>query len=337
MEMLLRAMSKMGLTRLQGVLLDLIGVDRSPAGYYRAEGMIKNVNTIEEYRNMDKSQMIVQAGKTVRRTNQSSGTVSDTHRLITVQTWDAINDGTIYSCPSLLSSFIILSFADLKNYKFYYWFGFPAIHSDPSWTPVESTGSQGENADTPRGEHLSSHDSSTLVEAVQTWSYGLDGRQRGFFLARKRRNPLRDSAHSDWQIASLSEYENGFFTGVTPEDCYVCFADPSNYENAPGWMLRNLLIVVKQRWGLDQVQILRYRDVQSKRDQGRSIVIRLRSTQGPASDTTKLQQAPGQLPKITGWERNPASKLAGRIVNLTDYMDPTRYSGSRLEIQVVDY
>lgn len=28
--------------------------------------MIKNVNTIEEYRNMDKSQMIVQAGKTVR-------------------------------------------------------------------------------------------------------------------------------------------------------------------------------------------------------------------------------------------------------------------------------
>lgn len=196
---------------------------------------------------------------------------------------------------------------------------------------MESSGSQGENADSPRGERLSSHDSSTLVEAVQTWSYGVDGRQRGFFLARKQRNLLRDSAHSNWQIASLSEYENDFFTGVTPEDCYVCFADPSNYENAPGWMLRNLLIVVKQRWGLDQVQILRYRDVQSKRDQGRSIVIRLRSTQGPTSDATKLQQAPGQLPKITGWERNPASKLAGRIVSLTDYMDPTRYSGSRVE------
>lgn len=41
-------------------------VDRAPAGFYRAEGMIKNVNTIEEYRNMDKSQMINQAGRTVR-------------------------------------------------------------------------------------------------------------------------------------------------------------------------------------------------------------------------------------------------------------------------------
>lgn len=43
-------------------------VDSPPVGYYRAEGMIKNVNTIEEYRNMDKSQMILQAGKTVRST-----------------------------------------------------------------------------------------------------------------------------------------------------------------------------------------------------------------------------------------------------------------------------
>lgn len=41
-------------------------VDRVPAGFYRAEGMIKNVNTVEDYRNMDKSQMIIQAGKTVR-------------------------------------------------------------------------------------------------------------------------------------------------------------------------------------------------------------------------------------------------------------------------------
>jgi len=40
-------------------------INRAPAGYYRAEGMIKNVNTIEEYRNTDKSQMIIQSGRTV--------------------------------------------------------------------------------------------------------------------------------------------------------------------------------------------------------------------------------------------------------------------------------
>jgi Ubiquitin-like modifier-activating enzyme ATG7 N-terminus len=40
-------------------------VIRVPAGYYRAEGMIKNVNTIEEYRSIDKGSMLQQAGRTV--------------------------------------------------------------------------------------------------------------------------------------------------------------------------------------------------------------------------------------------------------------------------------
>ena len=38
-------------------------------GYYRAEGSIKNVNTIEEYRNIDKAQMLRQSGETVSRNN----------------------------------------------------------------------------------------------------------------------------------------------------------------------------------------------------------------------------------------------------------------------------
>jgi ubiquitin-like modifier-activating enzyme ATG7 len=242
------------------------------------------------------------------------------------QIWDAINDGTIYSCPSLLSSFIILSFADLKKYKFYYWFAFPAIHSDPSWVPVASAESQAAGA--PPGECLASQDSAALVDAVQTWSYGVDSRQRGFFLARKLRASSGNSSQSSWRIAELSEYEKDFFAGASSEDRYVCFADPSNYENAPGWMLRNLLVLVKQRWGLDRVQILRYRDVQSKRDQGRSMVIRLemKPVGGDATSTAKSEQTPPQMPKITGWERNPAGKLAGRIVNLTEYMDPARYS-----------
>lgn len=168
-----------------------------------------------------------------------------------------------------------------------------------------------------------------LVEAVQTWSYGTDDRQRGFFLARKQRRASGSLTQSIWQVASLSEFENGFFTGAALKDRYVCFADPSNYETAPGWMLRNLLVLVKQRWGLDQVQILRYRDVQSKRDQGRSTVIRL-ELKSTTPDAVKLPQVQNQLPKITGWERNPAGKLAGRIVSLTEYMDPIRYRWTAL-------
>ena len=43
------------------VMLD----SRVPAGQYRAEGMIKNVNTIEEYKDIDKMSLLQQAGKTV--------------------------------------------------------------------------------------------------------------------------------------------------------------------------------------------------------------------------------------------------------------------------------
>src|SRR5215471_5266139 len=107
-----------------------------------------------------------------------------------VKIWDAINDGTIYSCPSLLASFVVLSFADLKKYKFSYWFGFPAIHSNPSWVLVPGE-PEAPATDVPPGvgqvglDNLTGFESTTLVDAVQTWRYGVDARQHGFFLARK--------------------------------------------------------------------------------------------------------------------------------------------------------
>ncbi|PGH17000.1 ubiquitin-like modifier-activating enzyme ATG7 [Helicocarpus griseus UAMH5409] len=298
--------------------------DEVPAGYYRAEGMMKNVNTIEEYRNADKNSLLLQTAKTI---------------------WDAINDGTIYSCPSLLASFVVLSFADLKKYKFSYWFAFPAIHSSPSWTPSLDP------------KPLTGRESTTLVEAVQTWRYGVDARQHGFFLARKDKHPAnglpndaqasREQGESpkplspiakelgfSWKISPLSGYESGFFRDALSENCFVCFADPSNYPDAPGWMLRNLLVLVRQRWKLDEVQVLRYRDVQSKRDQGRSIVLRLKSD-APRSEHDEAQTG-GEMPmpKVTGWERNTAGKLSGRVTDLTEYMDPRRLADQSVDLNL---
>ena len=67
---------------------------RVPAGYYRAEGMIKNVNTIEEYRGIDKGNMLQQAGRTVS-TGQRSGRV--------VRPDDILRYGTLSTtAPSIL-------------------------------------------------------------------------------------------------------------------------------------------------------------------------------------------------------------------------------------------
>lgn len=266
------------------------------------------------------------------------------------QIWDAIHDGSIYSSPSLLASFSILSFADLKKYRFHYWFAFPALHSIPPWAPQETImpgtpnlsqiGDQGTSA----GRSLSHIENSTLVDAVQMWSHGVDECQRGFFLARKSwssqhgvvatQEANRTLSHTPsgaeppvgrffWKIAPLSAFEDGFFDGAPFEDCYVCFADPSNYARGPGWMLRNLLVLVKRRWNLDTVQILRYRDMQPLQSHGRSIVMTLISQpQAPATQ----RDGQIQMPKVTGWERNLAGRLAGRVVNLTEYLDPKRYS-----------
>ncbi|KAL3469464.1 hypothetical protein BJX99DRAFT_265169 [Aspergillus californicus] len=287
-----------------------------PASHYRAEGTIKNVNTIEEYANIDKIGILQQSGRTV---------------------WNAIADGTIYSCPSLLSSFVVLSYADLKKYKFHYWFAFPALHSDPSWVQIEDADhtSNSKAAETQRAqiEHLPKDEHSTLAEAVQGWARSVDARQRGFFLAR-RVKANHDGTADSWKIAPLLSYEAGFFEGAPFEDSFVCFVDPSNYDLAPGWMLRNLLVLVRQRWGLTKTRILRYRDGPSQRDQGRSIMVTLELKAPQQLQAIQSHNVNNGMPKVTGWERNPAGKLVGRFVDLTEYLDPKRLADQSVDLNL---
>ncbi|KAK2733463.1 Autophagy protein 7 [Myotisia sp. PD_48] len=316
--------------------------DDVPAGFYRAEGIIKNVNRFDEYLNADKSALLNQAGKTI---------------------WDAINDGSIYSCPSLLASFIVLSFADLKKYKFSYWFAFPALQSNPSWSPksiytetsiLVPTDSSDAVASTSR--HLTSRESAALVDAVQTWRYSIDSRQHGFFLAKRVCNPVKPATESSsslsqgpsdndvdqsaqeptlkWHISPLEAYESGFFQDCGEQNRFVCFADPSNYDNEPGWMLRNLLVLVQQRWKLNKVQILRYRDVHSRRELGRSKIMTLEAVATEAALAVEGQQEQASIPKIRGWERGPTGKLSGRVVDLKEYLDPKRLADQSVDLNL---
>ncbi|KAL9011750.1 MAG: hypothetical protein Q9173_003433 [Seirophora scorigena] len=310
-------------------------------GCYRAEGMIKNLNTIEDYRNLDKTAILTQAGRTV---------------------WDAIKDGTIYSCPSLLASFVVICFADLKKYRFTYLFGFPALHSEPAWHSIasiqegpESEGS--EHADADAGTYLSATESTVLVDSVQTWRYRVDARQYGFFLAKRIRESSmetrEDSSDQElssrgttteaapraldfsWAVGSLSQYETGFFDGTDLSDRFVCFADPSTYKDYPGWMLRNLLVLVRIRWGLSKIQVLCYRDIQSRREDARSLILSLSLIEGAESSSTcdrdVLEQA---MPRVSGWERSDKGKVSSKIANLGEYMDPARLADQAVDLNL---
>lgn len=300
--------------------------DEVPANYFRAEGIIKNCNTIEDYKKLDRSAVIERAGRTI---------------------WEAIQDGTIYSCPSLLASFTAISFADLKKYKFTFHFGYPAIHSEPQWKLVAEHG------------RLSTKETTHLVDSVQTWRYSVDNRQHGFFLAKRVREepktpttaeerpktpqtPGNDNLDYKWVVGSLSRYEAGFFNDIDPEDRFVCFADPSTYADNPGWMLRNLLILVRHRWHLDQVQILCYRDTHLRRDQANSLILNLKPSEpvpptvGPEDESGQPSPRPRtpKMPKVTGWERNDSGKLSSRMVDLSEYMDERKLADQAVDLNL---
>jgi Ubiquitin-like modifier-activating enzyme ATG7 N-terminus len=57
-----------------------------------------------------------------------------------VQVWQAIVSGTADTCPMQLVNFTILTYADLKKHKFYYWFCFPALLSSSPWNFVDEKG-----------------------------------------------------------------------------------------------------------------------------------------------------------------------------------------------------
>ncbi|KAI1389793.1 E1-like protein-activating [Hypoxylon trugodes] len=288
------------------VLASALTSNNVPYNAVRAEGIIKNTNTLEAFKQVDKTEMIQGAAR---------------------QIWDAIKDGTIYSVPSLLSHYIILSYADLKKYRMTYWFGFPTLHSDPQWKRTSDI------------LHFTPDETTALADRVGTWRYTVDAREHGFFLAKKvqvkkstkAQSPPLEPPSEDigykWEVGSLREFETGFFRGVPDQDRYVAFVDPSTYEEHPAWPLRNLLVLVRQRFHLTNVQILCYRDIHSRRHEARSIVLPLSMDSVEEIETT-------EMPKATGWERNPSGKLMARSVSLAESMDPTRLADQSVDLNL---
>ncbi|KAJ2901212.1 Ubiquitin-like modifier-activating enzyme ATG7 [Zalerion maritima] len=278
-------------------------LDEAPKGYARAEGRFKNFNTYDAFKRLDKQAVLNGLGTEIL---------------------NAIKDGTIYSSPSLLASYNLVSFADLKKYRFMYWFGFPALHSDPQWKRVGDIG------------RLSAGESTALVDSVCTWQYKIDGREHGFFLAKKihgaegDHNPYEDPSLNigyKWIIGRLGDFETGFFNGVQEKDQYISFVDPSSYPDNPGWPLRNLLILIRHRYHLRKAQIICFRDIQTKRHEARSIILPLEMD---PVDKMELDA----VPKITGWERNASGKLAARVTALTDYLEPSLLADAAVDLNL---
>ncbi|CCG82529.1 Ubiquitin-like modifier-activating enzyme atg-7 [Taphrina deformans PYCC 5710] len=220
-----------------------------------ARGIVHNTNTLEDFQSCDKNEFL---------------------RTVASRTWEDIMSGAALEEPSLLVTFALLCFADLKKYTYTYWMAYPAFTM--SWT----YGGQ---------QVLDSTFNADLNEAFNHWRTTVDASQWGFFVYHsevKRVHQLRD-----W--ATVPESDRKF-----------CFLDPSTNDSAVTWPARNLLTLLRSHLGLDNIDLLAFRESEPA-------VLYTKCASTAQTDT---------MPKPTGWERTGTGKLQPKFSNLTSVMDP---------------
>ncbi|GAA5864413.1 hypothetical protein JCM1840_000487 [Sporobolomyces johnsonii] len=155
----------------------------------RMHGILRNFNTIEDFKNCDKAKLLEEAGETIWKQATSPSTSS-----VTLES---------------LNPFLLITFADLKKYRYYYWCGFPAIVQKPGWELASGW---------------------TEIEPLSNTP------SNGISLARPT-----SAAPGELEYAPLSDCAS-FWANVSPTDRTVVFSDPSSHATAPGWPLRNALL-----------------------------------------------------------------------------------------------
>lgn len=110
-----------------------------PNGFAKVIGRFQNFNTVEEFKAVDKSQLMKDVADQVRHPGRLHlKYLLNNH----VQMWKSLSDSQ-QDPSSILSSFLLITYSDLKKYRFWYWFAFPAFESaipwtmDTEWVPVE--------------------------------------------------------------------------------------------------------------------------------------------------------------------------------------------------------
>lgn len=196
--------------------------------------------------------------------------------------------------PNDLTLFLLLTYADLKKFNFYYWCCFPA----------------------PLNWVIEQHQSPTKVleqwykEKYEQFVEICMCTDEKFFLIHETQEQLK--------------YEKINARIEVVENVYCCFRDSSPFDE-PGWVLRNyLLYLAKARSELCCQQWIKVICVKVKKgdDLTSSKIWKL-----------KLPNVRDNI-KWTGWEKNSHGSLGPQMVAMEDSMDPIQLSKSSLNLNL---
>lgn len=182
-----------------------------PKNCFYAHGTLHNKNTIEDFKGTNKDEILQSEGNRIGK---------------------LIDSGKCLKDPSLLLNFLVLSYADLKKFKFYYWFAFPA--------PLESI----LTVSKPATRLADVFTAEQIVMMHEKYLAIGDTKKSSFFIL--------ENICNDFKIHQLSEVISDFdkknnFKETDLGRIFFCFSDPSEYVN-PGWQLRTFAAFLSYFW-----------------------------------------------------------------------------------------
>ncbi|KAL6992408.1 Autophagy protein 7 [Sarracenia purpurea var. burkii] len=222
--------------------------------------------------------------------------------------WEDIHSGKAEEDSAVLSRFLLISFADLKKWTFYYWFAFPALLLDPPATLVDLR---------PASQWFSLEEAESLSSACNKWRSSSSTAVVPFFLVSIESNSHVTLKHlKDWE--SCQPHNHKYLFG---------FYDPCHLPSNPGWPLRNFLAFICSRWNLEKVRFFCYRESRGFADMDLSLI-------GEALISVSQGWKDRQhMPNAGGWELNRGKELP-RLTRLAKSMDPTRLAISAADLNL---
>jgi len=242
---------------------------------------------------------------------------------VTDEIWKNI---TVDRSTAQLNRFLLITFADLKKDKYYYWFAFPAFVAKPAWEIQEDWKAASEEFSDSFVRRLFVYPvSDARIDELRIRLSAIEVTQlassRAFFLVRPK------AGSDEPEIAPVEEYDR-FFANVAPEHRTITFLDPSATPSNPGWPLRNLLTYLHTLHPASSYRILCWRD--SERPSG----VPFKSRFGVVSQGTSDLAVKAEKPAAVGWEKNVQGKLGPRVADLAPMMDPTRLADQAVDLNL---
>ncbi|KQK08719.1 ubiquitin-like modifier-activating enzyme atg7 [Brachypodium distachyon] len=188
-----------------------------------------------------------------------------------------IMSGKIEGDPSLLLRFLVISFADLKNWKIYYNVAFPSIVFNSRMTLLSLHSAS---------QVLSQEEATSLSKSLKEWRSSNETTVLPFFLVDISSN----SSATIRQLKDLKDCQD------SNQKLLFGFYDHGCHQDYPGWALRNYITFLNLRWKIEKVRFFCYREKRGGLDLQKSLIGESLFSAPNGWDD------PDYVPEAIGWE-----------------------------------